>query len=67
MEKVVILVNFIMKIDRFLGAILVIAGIVSFIFKWFSNQTSLVYILVGIVLIAISATADKNKRPGRKN
>lgn len=51
--------NLLMKIDRWLGALLIVAGILGILFKWFSNQSGLSYILIGIVLVAISATADK--------
>lgn len=48
-----------MKIDRWLGIILLVAGVLSFIFKWFSNQTCLIYVGVGLILLLISATEDK--------
>lgn len=59
LKNVVRKMNLLMKIDRWLGALLIVAGILGILFKWFSNQSGLSYILIGIVLVAISATADK--------
>ncbi|WP_225423830.1 hypothetical protein [Companilactobacillus zhongbaensis] len=50
-----------MKIDKWIGVILLVVGILSFIFKWFSDTNSIIYGGIGLMLIAISLTSDKKK------
>jgi hypothetical protein len=59
---VVILVNLLMKIDRWLGGILVVAGILSYFLKWFSHQASITFFIVGLILILLSVTSDKGRQ-----
>lgn len=53
--------NLLMKIDKWVGVILLVVGILSYIFKWFDDRSSLVYGGIGLMLIAISLTSDKKK------
>ncbi|WP_164507123.1 hypothetical protein [Companilactobacillus furfuricola] len=53
--------NLLMKIDKWIGIILIVVGLLGFIFKWFSDQSSLIYAGIGLMLIVISATADQKK------
>ena len=53
--------NLLMKIDRWLGVLLVVVAALGFVFKWFSNSTLLTILLAGGVLLLISATADVDK------
>lgn len=53
--------NLLMKIDRWIGILLLVVGILSFFLHWFSEQGSIIYIGIGIMLVALSATVDKNK------
>lgn len=53
--------NLLMKLDRWLGILLVVIAILGFIFKWFSNANLLSAAVAGGVLLLISATADIDK------
>lgn len=53
--------NLLMKIDRWLGVLLVVVAALGFVFKWFSNSNLLTILLAGGVLLLISATADVDK------
>jgi len=53
--------NLLMKLDRWLGILLVVIAILGFIFKWFSNANLISAAVAGGVLLLISATADIDK------
>lgn len=50
--------NLLMKLDRWLGILLLVVAVLGFIFKWFSNSYLLSAAVAGAVLLLISATAD---------
>ncbi len=54
--------NLLMKLDRWLGILLLVVAILGFIFKWFSNGNLISAAVAGGVLLLISATADIDKR-----
>jgi len=54
--------NLLMKLDRWLGILLLVVAILGFIFKWFSNTNLLSAAVAGGVLLLISATADIDRR-----
>lgn len=53
--------NLLMKLDRWLGILLLVVAILGFIFKWFSNGNLISAAVAGGVLLLISATADIDK------
>ncbi|WP_162894183.1 hypothetical protein [Companilactobacillus musae] len=53
--------NLLMKIDRWLGVLLLVVAVLGFIFKWFSNGNLISAGIAGAVLLLISATADIDK------
>ncbi len=56
-----------MKIDRWLGAILVIVAILGYLFHWFTSQLLLSALAAGILLVIISFTSDKGRSRGTRN
>ncbi|WP_338214293.1 hypothetical protein [Companilactobacillus muriivasis] len=56
--------NLLMKLDRWLGILLLVVAVLGFIFKWFSNSNLISAAVAGAVLLLISATADID-RPNR--
>lgn len=50
--------NLLMKLDRWLGILLLVVAVLGFIFKWFSNSNLISAAVAGAVLLLISATAD---------
>lgn len=50
-----------MKIDRWLGAILVIVAVLGYFLHWFTNQLLLSAFAAGILLVIISFTSDKGR------
>ncbi|MFC6322425.1 hypothetical protein [Companilactobacillus baiquanensis] len=59
--------NLLMKIDRWLGAILVIVAILGYLFHWFTSQLLLSALAAGILLVIISFTSDKGRSRGTRN
>lgn len=53
--------NLLMKIDRWLGILLLIVAVLGFIFNWFSKSNLISAAVAGGVLLLISATADIDK------
>jgi len=53
--------NLLMKMDRWLGILLLIVAVLGFIFKWFSHGNLISAAVAGGVLLLISATADIDK------
>ncbi|WP_125714191.1 hypothetical protein [Companilactobacillus kedongensis] len=50
-----------MKIDRWLGAILVIVAVLGYIFHWFTDQLLLSALAAGALLVIISFTSDRGR------
>ena len=57
--------NLLMKLDRWLGILLLVVAVLGFIFKWFNNSNLLSAAVAGAVLLLISATADID-RPSKQ-
>ena len=53
--------NLLMKLDRWLGILLLVVAVLGFIFHWFSNSNLISAAVAGAVLLLISATADIDK------
>jgi len=53
--------NLLMKMDRWLGILLLVVAVLGFIFKWFSHGNLISAAVAGGVLLLISATADIDK------
>jgi len=53
--------NLLMKLDRWLGILLLVVAILGFIFGWFTRSYLLSAGVAGAVLLLISATADIDK------
>ncbi|WP_153385479.1 hypothetical protein [Companilactobacillus halodurans] len=53
--------NLLMKLDRWLGILLLVLAVLGFIFKWFSKSNLISAVVAGAVLLLISATADIDK------
>ncbi|KRO00478.1 hypothetical protein IV57_GL000913 [Companilactobacillus kimchiensis] len=50
-----------MKLDRWLGILLLVVAVLGFVFKWFSQGNLISAAVAGGVLLLISATADIDK------
>ncbi|WP_167849779.1 MULTISPECIES: hypothetical protein [Companilactobacillus] len=50
-----------MKIDMFLGIVLLVLALLGFIFKWFTTANVISAAVAGAVLLLIAATADVDK------
>ncbi|WP_225421002.1 hypothetical protein [Companilactobacillus keshanensis] len=48
-----------MKIDRWLGTILLIVAVLGYFFHWFTSQLLLSALAAGALLVIISFTSDK--------
>ncbi|MDG5113066.1 hypothetical protein [Companilactobacillus pabuli] len=53
--------NLLMKMDRWLGVLLLVVAVLGFIFNWFSKSNLISAAVAGGVLLLISATADIDK------
>ncbi|WP_157051877.1 hypothetical protein [Companilactobacillus kimchiensis] len=53
--------NLLMKLDRWLGILLLVVAVLGFVFKWFSQGNLISAAVAGGVLLLISATADIDK------
>jgi len=53
--------NLLMKLDRWLGILLLVVAVLGFIFHWFSKSNLISAAVAGGVLLLISATADIDK------
>ncbi|GEO57034.1 hypothetical protein [Companilactobacillus bobalius] len=50
-----------MKLDLWLGILLLVIAVLGFIFKWFSNSNLISAAVAGAVLLLIAATSDVDK------
>ncbi|WP_334340254.1 hypothetical protein [Companilactobacillus sp. HBUAS56275] len=50
-----------MKLDLWLGILLLVVALLGFIFKWFSNSNLISAAVAGAVLLLIAATSDVDK------
>ncbi|PMD71130.1 hypothetical protein [Companilactobacillus nuruki] len=58
--------NLLMKIDRWLGILLLVVAVLGFFFHWFSRSNIISALIAGAVLLLISATADIDRPNKRK-